>query len=359
MKERHAQGDPRAQRLLRRQSAAPDAIELVVAGAATAPARRKAALGWMRRVLFAPDWRVENLPRLRDLVDQRLTALRQRMLGAEEGWVEDPRDAWRRADDARTLHTSSFLTRAHDLHRLRWMLVGSAATRRSTDEVVKFLGDARRREVAQARRARRARGRAREGRQAEDREARAVDRRRGKLSAKAQAARDAGRQGSRRARSRDLPDGSLAMDWSYLCKQMAADLEVGAPAALAKLDDSARAGRRRRARARIVEVGSTANQQRDRRRCRALVDVARRRTQAAPRAAEHARAPCSRDRLAAARSQGEGRRRSSASSRRRRRAACSSTSRRTSYYTDTTDDAILDYLTVEPLQRATARTRSS
>jgi hypothetical protein len=33
----------------------------------------------------------------------------------------------------------------------------------------------------------------------------------------------------------DLPAGSLAADWSYLCKQMAHDLRAGAPAALDKL----------------------------------------------------------------------------------------------------------------------------
>jgi Zn-dependent M16 (insulinase) family peptidase len=96
-------------------------IELVVAGAGNGAAETRQALAWMRRVLFSPDWRTDNLPRLRDLVDQNLTSLRQRMLGAEEGWVDDPRDAWW-LQDPLYLHTRSFLTRAHDLHRLRWML---------------------------------------------------------------------------------------------------------------------------------------------------------------------------------------------------------------------------------------------
>src|SRR6185436_5584417 len=39
-----------------------------------------------------------------------------------------------------------------------------------------------------------------------------------------------------RAQLADIPDDSLAADWAYLCKQMATDLEVGAPTALAQLD---------------------------------------------------------------------------------------------------------------------------
>ena len=64
-------------------------------------------------------------------------ALRYFQLGAEEGWVDDPRDAWWLQSEL-LAHTGSFLTRAHDLHRLRWMLsdVGDA---KANSEVVKFL----------------------------------------------------------------------------------------------------------------------------------------------------------------------------------------------------------------------------
>lgn len=56
----------------------------------------------------------------------------------------------------------------------------------------------------------------------------------------------------------DLPDGSLAKDWTYLCKQMAADLKLGAPTALAKLA-SVRAAIIKKGRARITAVGSSAS----------------------------------------------------------------------------------------------------
>ena len=78
--------------------------ELAFTGSGLGVAETKAALGWIQRVMLAPDWRIENLPRLRDLIDQELTGMRQRMLGAEEGWVSDPRDAWWQQDVAPGAH---------------------------------------------------------------------------------------------------------------------------------------------------------------------------------------------------------------------------------------------------------------
>ena len=76
----------------------------------------------MKLVLMSPDWRPENLARIRDVVDQTLSGLRNRMQSAEENWVNDPADAFWRQDNPLLLTTSSFLTRAHNVHRLRWML---------------------------------------------------------------------------------------------------------------------------------------------------------------------------------------------------------------------------------------------
>jgi hypothetical protein len=56
----------------------------------------------------------------------------------------------------------------------------------------------------------------------------------------------------------ELPDRSLAADWAYLCKQMAHDLQLGAPAALDKLR-SVRAAIVAAGNARIVELGSEAS----------------------------------------------------------------------------------------------------
>ncbi|HYE79902.1 MAG TPA: hypothetical protein VEI97_18110, partial [bacterium] len=103
--------------------------ELVVRGAGNDPAESQRAVEWMRLVLTAPDWRPENLARIRDVVDQTLSGLRNRMQGPEEAWVNDPADAYWRQDNPLLLATSSFLTRAHNVHRLRWMLKDAGADR--------------------------------------------------------------------------------------------------------------------------------------------------------------------------------------------------------------------------------------
>ena len=228
------------------QNARTGRVELVVAGAGNGAAETKLALGWMKRVLLAPDWRGDNLPRLRDLLDQRLTALRQRMLGAEEDWVDDPRDAWWLQSTLQA-HTNSFLTEAHDLHRLRWML-SDPGDAKVTAEVVKLLA-----QLADATTKKRA-----ELVALAEGLAKGTDKAAAALSAKAKPlAIQAGKHLA--AALGDLPDSSLAADWNYLCREMAKDLQVGAPAALAKLD-KIRKDIVQGPRARLVEVGSQANQ---------------------------------------------------------------------------------------------------
>jgi len=216
--------------------------ELAVAGQGLGIVESKNAIAWIRRVMLAPDWRIENLSRLRDIVDQARTAARGRMQDSEETWIHDPADAWWH-QDALQAHTAAFLTQAFDLHRLRWMLedpldpeiraeaigfLNSLATKASNRAALVAL-------VAH------------------------LDPLAAKLSPKAQAiARDAGKDLG--VLLGDLPDASLAADWAFLCHQMAKDLAFGAPAALAKLEQI-RAQIVRANGARIVETGSTASQQ--------------------------------------------------------------------------------------------------
>ncbi|MEO5881963.1 MAG: hypothetical protein ABIQ06_06065 [Caldimonas sp.] len=98
-------------------------VELVLRGSGVGLEESRRALDWMARVLHAPDWRMENLPRLRDLVDQRLAALRNTMQAAEESWVDDPATAWRLQRQPGWLASASFLTRTHNALRLRWQLL--------------------------------------------------------------------------------------------------------------------------------------------------------------------------------------------------------------------------------------------
>jgi Zn-dependent M16 (insulinase) family peptidase len=111
--------------------------ELVVRGAGNDLAESQRAVAWMRLVLEHPDWRVENLPRIRDAVDQSLSQLRNTMQGAEEQWVQNPAEAWRRQDSALLMATNSFLTRSHDALRLRWMLKEAPAGDR--DAIIAYL----------------------------------------------------------------------------------------------------------------------------------------------------------------------------------------------------------------------------
>jgi hypothetical protein len=232
-------------------------IELGLAGSGNGAAETKLALAWMRRLMLAPDWRIENLPRIRDLVDQSVTGLRQAMLGAEEGWVEDPRDAWRHQDEPEYLHTSSFLTQAHDLHRLRWMLLDpqDAAASKAAAGFLAELASAK--SLTRAEMIELAKSLADPKEKAKSPKVARWLTAAGKLPPKAAPlAVEAGKDLA--AIVPELPDGSLAADWTYLCKQMAKDLAVGAPKALVRLDDV----RKRIIQgngARIVQTGSTAN----------------------------------------------------------------------------------------------------
>ncbi|HEY6087103.1 MAG TPA: hypothetical protein VIV84_05130 [Burkholderiaceae bacterium] len=101
-------------------------VELVLRGSGVGLEESRRALDWMARVLYAPDWRSENLPRIRDLVDQQLAALRNTVQRAEETWVNDPANAWRLQSNPTWLASSSFLTRTHNTLRLRWQLLDPA-----------------------------------------------------------------------------------------------------------------------------------------------------------------------------------------------------------------------------------------
>jgi Zn-dependent M16 (insulinase) family peptidase len=231
--------------------------ELVVAGAGNGVGETQAAIAWMRRVMFHPDWRIENLPRLRDLVDQQITGLRQRMLGAEEGWVEDPRDAWWLQDPLQA-HTSSFLTQIHDLYSLRWMLLDprDAAVKSEVTRVLGALVPAKslaRADLEALAKALSAEKPAKTG---------------AKLAAYVAAAGKLSPAGKKllgeyakdlAAILADIPDNSLARDWEYLCHRMTNQLDAGAENALARLENL-RFYVIEPQLARVVEVGSKASQ---------------------------------------------------------------------------------------------------
>ncbi|MEZ4398228.1 MAG: hypothetical protein R3C71_15060 [Candidatus Krumholzibacteriia bacterium] len=120
-----------------------DRVELVLrvtAGSAELPRVMPWLDATLRHAYLAP----ENLPRLRDLVDQEFSGLRTRMQGSEESWVQDPASAYRFQDSPLYLSTGSFLTQIEQIYRLKWLLAdpGDAADRAALDDFVDALAAA-------------------------------------------------------------------------------------------------------------------------------------------------------------------------------------------------------------------------
>jgi len=103
-----------------------DRAEIVFVASGNDLEETERALGWVRAFLTHPDWRAENLPRLRDVTAERATALDDVMNGPEETWLDDAALAYWRQDHPVEAHARSPLTRAYDAHRLAWLLEGSA-----------------------------------------------------------------------------------------------------------------------------------------------------------------------------------------------------------------------------------------
>ncbi|MBL7988192.1 MAG: hypothetical protein JNJ94_09030 [Chlorobi bacterium] len=114
--------------------------ELVMRGSGGDLEEARKATFWILHALVAPDWRVENLPRIREVVDQTLSGLRSTMQGSEESWVQDPAIAWMKQNDPLYLATNAFLTQTHNVLRLRWMLMDPGTSGRKVAEYLTFLG---------------------------------------------------------------------------------------------------------------------------------------------------------------------------------------------------------------------------
>ena len=195
--------------------------EIQITGSGDDVEETRRALGWMRDVLTSPDWRPENLPRIRDVVGRRATQLRDVMSGPEEYWATETAEAYRRQDSALLAHTRSFLTRAHDAFRLSWLLEGGDT---KTSKVLASLATAGKRldrpaltKLAQALATIEA------GHDAKTSPAFAewlTAARALPLASRARVARAGRELGPLLA---DLPDGSLAADWASLCEGMARD----------------------------------------------------------------------------------------------------------------------------------------
>ena len=115
----------------------------------------RTALRWMGRLLNSNDLNPANVDRLRDIVEQSLSADDFFTKRGEENWINDPVNAFRYQDDELFLALNSHFTRAHWHSRMKWLLHKPV----STDEIDKLAGFANetlisldklsRREVAQ------------------------------------------------------------------------------------------------------------------------------------------------------------------------------------------------------------------
>src|SRR5579871_1217927 len=193
--------------------------ELVVRGAGNNTAESERALEWMKLVLFHPDWRPENLPRLRDLVDQTLGTLRTTTQAPEERWVDDPARAFRWQSNPLLLTTSSFMTREQNVFRLHWMLQGGGAADidQFLDELGKVSGSRAERKTILA------------------------DIETGRYAALEKLSPAAKKLAGVAARDLDtlfaeIPDFSLDADWRAICAEMRRDLDRSPEKTLAALE---------------------------------------------------------------------------------------------------------------------------
>jgi Zn-dependent M16 (insulinase) family peptidase len=211
--------------------------ELVVRGAGSDLAESERAIGWIGDVIFSADWREENLPRLRDAIDLALANTRNTMRNAEEAWVDDPANAYWRQTNPLYLHTSSFLTQTHALHRLRWRLKdpGPETSLRLFAEFMDGLAD-------YGRTASREDLTVLVGVLSPEGKAEGTLSARGKKTAQTltnlpEPARTLAYEAVKdlRLSLSDIPDATLGTDWDYLCRQMVADLKVPPAQALDEL----------------------------------------------------------------------------------------------------------------------------
>ena len=209
--------------------------ELAIRGSGNDAAESERAVAWMNLVLNSPNWRQENLPRIREVVDQQLSGLRRRMQGQEETWVNNPSDSYRYQDSPVFLSAFSFLTQAHNAQRLRWMLKssGDEENSKAIDSFLSGLASAKgTRDELKAMLA--AMGGDKSPTVIPSLQPFIDEMSKLPVTAKALAV-DAAADLSQTLG--DLPDSSLASDWSYLCNEMRRDLAQSPEKTLADLEN--------------------------------------------------------------------------------------------------------------------------
>jgi len=237
--------------------------ELIISGSGNDAGESERAAAWMKLIVQSPNWRKENLPRIRDVIDQQLSGLRRTMQNSEESWVNNPADIYRNQDKPLYLATFSFLTKEHNALRLRWMLkdAGDAQSSKAIDDFLTKLAGAPKanatRDELKTLLA------AMEGDKAQaEKVAAGLKTYNDEMAALPEAARKLAGEAAKDLNQTlgDIPDSSLAADWAYLCNEMRRDLAQTPEKTLADLDKV-----RRRllntGNARMFYIGSAATRQ--------------------------------------------------------------------------------------------------
>ena len=230
--------------------------ELVVRGAGNDTVEARRSLEWMKLVLTSPDWRVENIARIRDVVDQVLSGMRNRTQGSEENWVNDPADAYWRQDNPLLLSVSSFMTQSHNVHRLRWLLKDAGADRDAIAAFLDLLATAPK-QNAEREHLKNLLATFQKG-ELKDRYYNDVKTAFNALSPGAktlavEAAKDLDQLLG------DIPDATLGADWTYLVREIRRDLLVPPAHALSELN-AVRQGLLKTGGARMFMIGASATQ---------------------------------------------------------------------------------------------------
>src|ERR1044071_2206057 len=227
--------------------------ELVVRGAGNDAAESQRALQWMKLVLTSPDWRPENLARIRDVVDQVLSGMRNRTQGSEESWVNDPANAYWRQDNPLLLSVSAFMTQAHNVQRLRWLLKDAGADRERIATFLDALASAPK-QSAEREHLKNLLQTFQKGelkdRYYNDQKSAFNELPAGAKALAVDAAKDLDQVLA------DIPDETLATDWEYVVRQIRRDLLVPPAQALAELNE-VRQSLLKTGGARMFMIGST------------------------------------------------------------------------------------------------------
>ncbi len=202
-------------------------VELVFVASGSILDESVTAVDWLSTVLYNPDWREENLPRIRDAIDASLTGARNGMKGWEEYWINNPTAAYWRQTNPLILSANSFLTKQHSLWRIKWMLkeAESSESEQEFGTYMKALaeyGPTAGRENLKALATRLATGTVSEDDSLVDA---------GMVTAFEELSEPAAALVKAAATDltqmvTGLPDNSLVADWQYLCHQMIDDLAL-------------------------------------------------------------------------------------------------------------------------------------